>query len=46
MDRHRDRFAANQRIGMIYRNWDKKSDQDKARIIARAEWCLANVDEL
>ncbi len=46
MDRHRQRFDNNPRIGMIYRTWDKKSDEDRQATLARAGWCLKNLDSL
>lgn len=46
MLRHRERLERNPRIGMIYSNWDNQTTEDKARIVARAEWCLNNLDML
>ena len=46
MVRHRDRFQQNQRIGMIYRNWDRMQTAARDEVLARAEWVLANLDTL
>ncbi len=46
MNEHRERFAKNPRIGMIYRNWDKQDDDVKQQILARAQWCLDNIHHL
>lgn len=46
MSRHRDEFAANPRIGVIYGNWDRQVGTEREATLARAEWCLQNLDEL
>jgi len=46
MLRHRERFAANPRIGMVYRNWDRQSPETRQATLARADWCLRHIDEL
>ncbi len=46
MIRHRDRFDANPRIGMIYRNWDRQSSTTREDTLARADWCLQHIDDL
>lgn len=46
MVKHRERLSKNHRIGMIYGNWDKQSDDQKQAVLARAEWCLQNIDTL
>ena len=46
MIRHRDSFAANPRIGMIYRNWDRQSTETRDATLARASWCLQHINEL
>lgn len=46
MERHRDRFEANPRIGMIYRNWDRQAGDRREATLARARWCLQHLDEL
>ena len=46
MLRHRDRFAKNPRIGMVYRNWDKQAPEVQQATLARADWCLEHLDEL
>lgn len=46
MVKHRERLAKNPRIGMIYGNWDKQSDAQKQAVLARAEWCVDNIEQL
>ncbi len=46
MVKHRERLAKNPRIGMIYGNWDKQSDAQKHAVLARAEWCVDNIEQL
>jgi deoxyribodipyrimidine photolyase-related protein len=46
MIRHRDRFGANPRIGMIYRNWDRQSPETRDETLLRAKWCLQHLDDL
>jgi len=46
IDRHREDFKNNHRMGMIYRTLDKMKDDKKDRIIARADDLLNRLDEL
>ncbi|MCH8543114.1 MAG: cryptochrome/photolyase family protein [Alcanivorax sp.] len=46
IQRHEKRFAKHPRMAMIYRSWDKMDSKKRARIIARAEALLENVDQL
>ena len=46
MLRHRETFARNPRVGMVYKNWDKMADDKQSAVLARAEWCLQNIDTL
>jgi len=46
MVRHREQLAANPRIGMIYRSWDKQSPETREATLSRADWCLQHLDEL
>lgn len=46
MQRHRDRFERNPRIGMVYRNWDKQLPEQRDQVIARGQWCLEHLEEL
>ncbi|MCB1671109.1 MAG: cryptochrome/photolyase family protein [Pseudomonadales bacterium] len=46
MTRHRDRFAHNQRTGMIYRNWDRMATDRRQAVLDRADWVLTNLDRL
>ena len=45
-DTHRDKLAKNQRIAMMYRTWDKKSEQEKEELLKQADHYLAHVNEL
>lgn len=46
MLRHRERLAANPRIAMLYKNWDKRDTEAQQAILDRAQWCLDNLNEL
>ena len=46
LDRHREKFANNFRMGFMYRTWDRKNGDDKAAILERAAWVKAHADEL
>ena len=46
IDRHRDDFANNPRMGMMYRNWDRQKPERRQALLARAEYLLANIDTL
>lgn len=46
MDRHRDRFSKNPRIGMVYRNLEKMDATLRAGTLRRAEWVLQNLGQL
>jgi deoxyribodipyrimidine photolyase-related protein len=44
LDRHRDRFRANPRMGQIYANWDRMDEGKKALILAEASAWLARME--
>ena len=46
IDRHRDDFAGNPRMGMMYRNWDRQKPERRQALLARAEHLLANIETL
>lgn len=46
MDRHRERFGNNPRIGMIYRNFDNMDPDIRAATLERAETLLASLDDV
>lgn len=46
MLQHRERLANNPRLGMLYKNWDKRDSSVQQAIIDRAHWCLENMDQL
>ena len=43
MDRHRERFSSNPRIGMVYRNLEKMDATLREDTLNRAEWILQNL---
>jgi deoxyribodipyrimidine photolyase-related protein len=45
-DRHRNQLEKNPRIGMAYRNLDRMSPNEKAEIIAHADWVKRNLEQL
>ncbi len=44
LDRHRDRFAANPRMGQMYRTWDRMDAGHRERVLAGAEGFLARLE--
>lgn len=46
MVKHREQLSKNPRIGMIYKNWDKQSGDERAVITHQAEVYLGEIDEL
>jgi deoxyribodipyrimidine photolyase-related protein len=46
MQRHREQFARNPRMGMIYRSFDRMKAEKQHAIIARAEHLLDHIEEL
>lgn len=44
LDRHRDRFEGNPRMGQMYRVWDKMPDEKRATVIADADAFLKKMD--
>lgn len=46
MDRHKERFSNNPRIGMVYRNLEKMDDTLRADMLKRASWILENLNSL
>ncbi len=46
MVQHRERLQGNPRIGMVYRNWDKQSDEQRSATLDRAQWCLQHIENL
>ncbi len=44
LDRHRDRFAGNPRMGNMYRVWDRMDDDRRETVIAEANKWLARLD--
>lgn len=46
IDRHRQRFANNHRMSMMYRQWDKRNDDERRAILNTAEDYLIHIQEL
>ncbi|WP_203299728.1 cryptochrome/photolyase family protein [Marinobacter sediminum] len=46
IDRHRDDFAKNPRMGMMYRNWDKQKPERKEALLNRANKLLDQIEQL
>lgn len=44
LDRHRERFSGNHRMGNMYRVWDKMTDEKRATVLADADAFLAKLD--
>ncbi|MCF2870903.1 cryptochrome/photolyase family protein [Octadecabacter sp. G9-8] len=44
LDRHRDRFKDNHRMGNMYRVWDKMTDEKRETVLAQADAFLAKLD--
>lgn len=45
-NRHASRFSNNPRTAMVYRNWNKKSEEEKAHILQTAERYLQDLSQL
>jgi len=46
MDRHKDKFGNNPRIGMVYRNLEKMDDDVHKKTMQRGDWLLENLNKL
>ncbi|MGB3800777.1 MAG: cryptochrome/photolyase family protein [Lewinella sp.] len=46
LDRHRDRFEGNYRMGFMYKTWERKGSEEQAAILERAAWVKDHVEEL
>ena len=46
MERHHDTLSKNARIGMIYRGWAKRPQEERDAILQTAEVYLSKLDEL
>ncbi len=46
INRHRDDFAGNPRMGMMYRNWDKQKPERREALLQRADDLLARLEQL
>ncbi|MEH6648224.1 cryptochrome/photolyase family protein [Sulfitobacter sp.] len=44
LDRHRDRFSGNARMGNMYRTWDRMDEDKRKTVLADAEAVLAKLD--
>ena len=46
IDRHRDQFQGNPRMGMIYRNWDRQGAEKRQATLEHAEQLLERIETL
>ncbi|XOZ33169.1 cryptochrome/photolyase family protein [Halomonadaceae bacterium KBTZ08] len=46
IDRHREHFKSNPRMGMIYRNWDQQGEERRTAVLAHADHLLSDLDSL
>lgn len=46
MDRHKERFSKNPRIGMVYRNLERMDSSLREETILRSDWILENLNSL
>lgn len=46
MEKHRARVAINPRAGVVYRNWDNKSESDRNAVLDQARHYLDKLNEL
>ncbi|MCH8498185.1 MAG: cryptochrome/photolyase family protein [Marinobacter sp.] len=46
LHRHRDQFAGNPRMTMMYRNWDRQAADRQDAILKRGDWLLGNLDAI
>ena len=46
INRHREDFASNPRMGMMYRNWDKQKPERREALLQRADNLLAHLEQL
>ena len=46
IDRHREDFANNPRMTMMYRNWDKQKPEKREALLQRAGYLLTNLEKL
>ncbi|MFW2589597.1 cryptochrome/photolyase family protein [Sagittula sp. SSi028] len=44
LDRHRERFSGNGRMGNMYRTWDRMAEDKRARILKQADRFLTRLD--
>jgi len=44
LDRHRDRFASNPRMGNMYRVWDRMDETKRETVLGEASELLAKLD--
>lgn len=43
---HRDHMGKNPRTALVFKGWDKKQNQEREAVLARAQWCLDNMNDL
>ncbi len=45
-ERHRDKLGNNFRVGMMYRTWDRRDEDEKEQILERAAFVKEHIEEL
>ncbi len=45
LDRHRDRFEGNPRMGNMYRVWDRMDEEKRTTVLSEADAWLAKLDD-
>jgi deoxyribodipyrimidine photolyase-related protein len=45
LDRHRDRFVKNPRMGNMYRTWDRMDENHRATVLQEADSLLRRMDQ-
>lgn len=46
LDRHQNKLGNNHRLRMIYRNWEKRDNQERQAVLDTAEYYLDHLEEL
>lgn len=46
LNRHESLLSSNPRMGLMYKQWQKKSPEQQQALLKRADWCLDNIENL
>jgi len=46
LDRHKNTFAKNHRMAMMYRQWDKKTEGERSALLKQGKFYLDNIESL